>query len=189
VEPTSIALPDLRQALLIVVLCIGASLIAAVALLIVASRQVADIRVPEDADFFETLQHVPITVPLALDLLDMAFDIFAAPISWIILELMGLQALQMVTVLEGLIPGTQIIPTLTLAWVGSRLMKNRRTALRTALQDYQRSGRRGTLPASAHTRRRSLPDPHDDVIEGEYYEEDWGDEPPPEYYDDEDIWN
>lgn len=187
-----IAMPDLRQALLIVVLCIGSALIGAVALLIVAARQVADLDVPQDADFFETLQHVPITVPLALDLLDMAFDIFAAPVAWIILELMGLQALQMVTVLEGLIPGTQLIPTLTVAWAISRVMKKRRTALRTALHDYQLSSRRsgaraGQIASGDRYRHLALPDPDDDVIDGEYYEEDWGDEPP-EVFDEEDLW-
>jgi len=95
--------------------CIAMALVGAIALLVVAARQVAQIEVPEDADFFETLQLIPITVPLALDLLDMAFDVFSAPISWIILEMLGLRALQMITVFEGLIPGTQIIPTLTAA--------------------------------------------------------------------------
>lgn len=186
---------DLREALLVLVICMAAALVGAVALLIAAARQIANIEIPEDADFFETLQHVPITVPLALDLLDMAFDIFAAPISWVILELLGLRALQLVTVFEGLIPGTQVIPTMTIAWVIARMMRRKRpTELRTALHEYQleesraRYGelrRRQPLLADQY-RRRSLPAPGDDAIEGDYFEEDL-DEPPPEYFEGEDY--
>jgi hypothetical protein len=34
---------------------------------------------------------------------------------------LGLKALRNTAVLEAIIPGTQIIPTLTLAWIGVRL--------------------------------------------------------------------
>ena len=183
----------LRNSLVIIIACMGAALVGAIALLVVAARQIAEIEVPEDADFFETLQHVPITVPLALDLLDLAFDIFSAPISWVILELLGLQALQLITVFEGLIPGTQVIPTLTIAWLIARGMKKkRRTPLRSALRDYQLSERqarqarlRSGRPASLadEYRRIALPYPRDgEVVEGEYFEEDFV-EPPPDYFD------
>ncbi len=184
---------SLRNALVIIVLCMGAALVAAIALLVIAARQIAEIDVPEDADFFETLQHVPITVPIALDLLDMAFDVFSAPVSWVVLELMGLQALQLITVFQGLIPGTQLIPTLTIAWVISRMMrKKRRTALRSALHEYQLGERRsryaqlrGGRPSLLdEPRRRALPAPYDDVVDGEYFEEDL-DEPPPYFFEDE----
>lgn len=186
----------IRQFALIIVLCIGSALLAAVVLFIVAARQIRNLDIPEDADFFETLQHVPITIPLALDALDMAFDFFAAPISWIILELLGLRALQMITVFEGLIPGTQLIPTMTLAWGVSRIMGDkRRSPARRALYQYQveqdqrRFGRLGRGRASADDfRRRSLPGPDDNVVDGEYYEEDWGEEPPPDAYDEEEPW-
>ncbi len=157
-------------------ICAASSLALAIGLLVIAARQIANLEVPPDADFFETLQSIPITVPLALDLLDMAFDVFAAPISWIILELLGLSALQMVTVFEGLIPGTQLIPTLTAAWVISRLMKkkDRQSPVRDALHEYQRrqlsSRRLRSSPALPESRRRRLPPGSiaGDVIEGEY---------------------
>jgi hypothetical protein len=91
-----------------------------------------------------------------------------------------LQALQLVTVFEGLIPGTQLIPTMTAAWVLARIMKKRQpqTELRSALQRYQlesRSRRRSDALASEY-QRRALPLPSesddDSVLDGEYYEED-----------------
>jgi len=174
-----------REILLVVGGCMAVSLVSAIGLLIIAARQIADIEIPEGADFFETLQAIPITVPLALDLLDMAFDVFSAPISWIILELLGLRALQMITLFEGLIPGTQVIPTMTLAWIVSRVMKKkiRQSPLRGALHDYQLQsqgqlgrlgGPRGDL-VDRYRRKALLPAGEDttlgrDMIDGEYDE-------------------
>lgn len=121
-------------------ICAGASLIAVITLLITAWQHVIELDIPPDADFFETLQMIPISVPIALDLLDLAFDVFSAPISWVILELMGLRALQMITVIEGIIPGTQLIPTMTIAWFVARGMKRKNrgdTPFRSALRDAQ----------------------------------------------------
>ncbi len=186
---------SLREAALVFGICASLSLAGAIGLLIIAAQQVARIEIPENADFFETLQLLPITVPLALDLLDMAFDIFAAPIAWIVLELLGLQALQMVTVFEGLIPGTQLIPTLTGAWVIARIMKKRQpeTELRTALHQYQLErrtpyGRRSdSLAEGYHRRALPLPDDDEDFVEGEYYEED-SDYLPIDDLEDEEPW-
>lgn len=164
--------------------CMAVSLIGAIALFIIAARQVSEIEIPEGADFFETLQAIPITVPLALDLLDMAFDVFSAPISWIILELLGLRPLQMITVFEGLIPGTQLIPTMTIAWVVSRVMKKkiRQSPLRGALHDYQlqsqgqfgRLGGGGGSLVDRYRRKALLPGGSDtlgsNIIDGEYDE-------------------
>ncbi|GAB4476842.1 MAG: hypothetical protein Kow00124_19420 [Anaerolineae bacterium] len=180
------------QVLWVFVLCAGSAVAVAIALLTVAARQIKQIDIPEDADFFETLQRVPITVPLALDLLDLAFDFFAAPIAWVILELLGLRSLQMITVFEGLIPGTQLIPTMTAAWIIARIMprKERETPLRTALRDYQReqlgSARLRSYSLQDEHRRRPLltPGPTGDIVDGDYFEEDL-DEPPPDYYDEE----
>ncbi len=60
---------------------------------------------------------------LTLDLLDFTLDILSAPVAWMLLTRLGLGPLRGVTVVEGLIPGTQIIPTMTLAWIASRLFK------------------------------------------------------------------
>ena len=185
----------IKEAALAIGIILALALIGAIVLLIVAARQIASVDVPENADFFETLQCVPVTVPIALDLLDLAFDFFAAPIAWIILELLGLQALQLITVFEGLIPGTQLIPTLTIAWFIARGMKKKQqpSQLRESLADYQleeRRARYGQLRSGADLaeqyRRKALPLPdqkkNEVVVEGEYYEEDF-DELPPEYYE------
>lgn len=176
----------LREVLLAFGICAAAAVIPAIVLLYIAGRQVAEIEIPEDADFFETLQHVPITVPLALDLLDGAFDIFAAPISWVILELMGLTALQMITVFEGIIPGTQLIPTMTIAWVVARLMRNKRsTPLRESLHEYQQQNtlRRNYSLRDQYRSQSLLPGgPDSNVIDGEFIDDDL-DEPPPDYYE------
>ena len=143
--------------------------IAAVAgLIYLAIRELEELEIPPDADFFETLRVIPITVPIALDLLDLAFDVFAAPISWFILDLLGLEALKTVTVVEGLVPGTQILPTLTIAWVLARVIRqDRDTTARSQLRDYQdrtrgqyprleRSGRyadQGQLPRRSRSNR------------------------------------
>lgn len=169
--------------------CAAVALVGAITLLVIAARQILEINVPEDADFFETLQVVPITVPLALDLLDFAFDIFAAPIAWFVLEMLGLQALQMVTVFEGLIPGTQLIPTLTIAWGFARVVRRRKesggkqSALQTALQAEQQrreSFYRGNAQQLAE-RYRQTPLLPEDTVEAEFFEEE--EELPPDYYD------
>ncbi len=78
------------------------------------------LRLPPDAGLFETLRAVPFGLVVVLDLLDLSLDIFSAPISWAILSRLGLQGLRQVTVIEALIPGTQVIPTMTLAWILAR---------------------------------------------------------------------
>jgi hypothetical protein len=155
--------------------CAAVALVGAITLLVIAAKQIMETEVPEDADFFETLRAVPVTVPLALDLLDFAFDIFAAPISWFILEMLGLQALQMVTVFEGLIPGTQLIPTLTIAWLMARAMKKRErpSTLQVAMRAEQerREGLyRGGAQALA-SRYRQAPLLPEDTVEADFIEE------------------
>lgn len=78
------------------------------------------LRLPPNAGFFDTLRAVPFGLVVVLDLLDLSLDIFSAPISWAILSRLGLQGLRQVTLIESLIPGTQLIPTMTLAWLLAR---------------------------------------------------------------------
>jgi hypothetical protein len=101
----------------------GVSLALALLLLIVVIRQVRKINVPPDASFQETLLLTPISVVLMIDLLDLGLDFLAAPIAWIILDRLGLKALRGVSAVEAVIPLTQAIPTMTLAWIGARVMK------------------------------------------------------------------
>ena len=94
-------------------------------LIALAVHTVRNLRIPPNASFSETLLLTPFSIVLAIDLLDLGLDILAAPLSWIILDRLGLKALRGVASVEALIPGTQFIPTLTLCWLGIRLFGSR----------------------------------------------------------------
>jgi hypothetical protein len=112
---------QLRTLLLIFAGLAALSLVAAILLALVTYRQLRHLRLPADADFMTCLRTVPISVVIILDLLDFGLDVFSAPIAWVMLGKLGLQGLRGITVLEELIPGTQLLPTMTLAWIGIRL--------------------------------------------------------------------
>lgn len=99
------------------------SLIVSLLLLLVVLRQVRQIDIPPDAGFVETLLLTPFTVVLLIDLLDFSLDFLAAPIAWVILDRLGLRALRGVSTLEAAIPLTQGIPTMTLCWLGARILR------------------------------------------------------------------
>jgi hypothetical protein len=99
-----------------------AALILAALVLAWAWRTLRRVRVPANADFFTTLRAVPLSLVVGLDLLDLALDVLSAPLIWIILNRFGLQALRNVATAEALIPITQPIPTLTLAWLAARAL-------------------------------------------------------------------
>lgn len=84
-------------------------------------RRVERLRLPEDATFVEAMRLTPFSVVLFLDLLDLGLDVFSAPVSWVILSRLGLTKLRGASLLEALIPGTQAIPTMTVAWLVVRL--------------------------------------------------------------------
>jgi hypothetical protein len=82
--------------------------------------RVKRINLPAGADFFTALRATPLSVVILLDFLDLSLDIFGAPFAWTILTYLGLKPLRGVTVVESLIPGTQLIPTMTVAWLIAR---------------------------------------------------------------------
>ncbi len=84
--------------------------------------QVRKIDVPPGANFGETLLYTPFLVVVMIDLLDFALDLLAAPVSWIILDRLGLKALRGVGTVQALLPFTQLIPVMTLSWIGVRLL-------------------------------------------------------------------
>jgi hypothetical protein len=94
-------------------------------LLAFAVHRIKSLNIPEDATFTETLLLAPLTIVIAIDLLDLALDVLAAPLSWAILDRLGLKALRGVATVEALLPGTQFIPTMTLCWIGARLLDTR----------------------------------------------------------------
>ncbi len=86
--------------------------------------RVKRINLPADAGFFEALRATPLSVVILLDLLDLSLDFFSAPIAWVILGRLGLEPLRAVTLVEAVIPGTQAIPTMSIAWIIARVWKN-----------------------------------------------------------------
>ncbi len=100
----------------------GVSFVLGLLLLLIVIRMAQRIDVPPGADFTETLLHTPFLVVIMVDLLDFSLDILAAPVSWMILDRLGLKALRGVAAVEGLIPFTQFIPTMTLCWFGARFL-------------------------------------------------------------------
>lgn len=96
------------------------ALVLAIGVLFYAIRKLKRIRVPADADFFTAVRAVPLSLVIGLDLLDLALDVFSAPIVWVILNRTGLHALRNTAAIEALIPITGPIPTLTIAWFAAR---------------------------------------------------------------------
>jgi hypothetical protein len=98
-----------------------ALLIAAVGLALLW-RRITRLNVPANAGYFDTMRYVPFSLVVVLDLLDFGLDIFAAPVSWIVLDRLGLRGLRNKAAIEALIPFTQPIPTFTLSWVAARTL-------------------------------------------------------------------
>jgi hypothetical protein len=90
--------------------------------LLLLHRSLRQLRVPAGADFATTLRIVPLSLVVILDLLDFGLDVFATPITWVVLSRYRLEALRNVAAVEDLIPGTQLIPTMTLAWLAVRVL-------------------------------------------------------------------
>jgi len=111
------------RALLLTALALaGVGLALALALLAWVLWRVRKVKLPVGADTLTALRMTPLAVVVLLDLLDFSLDIFSAPVSWTILGYLGLSPLRGVTVIEGLIPGTQLLPTMTAAWLVARLL-------------------------------------------------------------------
>ncbi len=119
-EPSTI---DLRDVIATLGIIIGIGLLLALILLAYVLWRVRRINLPPNADFFTALRHTPISVVILLDLLDLSLDFLSAPFAWVILGKLGLEPLRAVSVIESFIPGTQMLPTMTLAWIVARLWK------------------------------------------------------------------
>ncbi len=100
---------------------LGAVLLGIIGLLLI-HRSLARLQVPPNAGFATTLRIVPLSLVIVLDLLDLGLDIFAAPIVWLLLSRYRLQALRNVAAVEALVPFTQVVPTLTFAWLAVRML-------------------------------------------------------------------
>jgi len=113
---------DWQLVLRILALISGSAMILALALGLWVWRRVRGLHIPANATFWQALRLTPLSVVLLLDLLDLGLDVFSAPITWVLLDRLGLRPLRMVTAAEALLPGTQFLPTMTLAWLAARTM-------------------------------------------------------------------
>lgn len=112
---------DLRTIGLILAAMFFAGVVLFLLMLAYAYRTVRHLDIPSDAGLADTLHVTPLLLVVGIDLLDLTLDVLAAPASWIILNRLGLSALRNMATLEAIIPGTQLIPTLTLAWIAVRV--------------------------------------------------------------------
>jgi hypothetical protein len=102
-------------------LCVlGGALLLALAVGAYVFTRIRRINLPPGTGALEALRMTPLSVVVLLDLLDLGLDFLSAPVAWVILTKLGLGPLRGVTVVESIIPGTQFIPTMTLAWVFAR---------------------------------------------------------------------
>lgn len=113
--------PQLENIFWFVLLLIIIGLFLALLLLGWVAWRVKRVYLPAGASFVDTLKVTPLAVVLLLDVLDFSLDFFSAPLSWVILGRLGLAPLRNVALIEGLVPGTQFLPTMTLAWLAVRI--------------------------------------------------------------------
>ncbi len=104
---------------------LGTGILLSIILIIVVVWRVRKIEIPAGADFFEALRYTPLIIVITLDVLDFAFDFLSAPIGFTLLTFLGLNPLRGVAAIEAVIPGTQLIPLMTLAWIFVRFADRR----------------------------------------------------------------
>ncbi|MGQ9627899.1 MAG: hypothetical protein ACUVV0_13465 [Anaerolineae bacterium] len=112
---------NLRQIAFIFIALSVVSLLLALLLLLLIYRRLRRLNVPPDADFLTCLRIVPLSLVILLDILDFGLDFLAIPFAWVLLGHFKLGGLRGVTVVEELIPGTQLLPTMTATWLAVRL--------------------------------------------------------------------
>jgi hypothetical protein len=115
------SIEGIRNVGLVIFAVFAVSIVLGTLFLGIAVWKLRKLDIPPDAGFAETLHYTPLAVVIGVDLLDLALDVLAAPISWLVLDRLGLKGLRGVAAVEALIPGTQLIPTLTLSWFAVRL--------------------------------------------------------------------
>jgi hypothetical protein len=119
------SIETLREIGLFVFGAMAVSFVLATILFILVIRRLKRMDVPPNAGFSETLLYTPLLLVVFIDLLDFALDVLAAPFTWVILDRLGLKALRGFAAFEALLPFTQLIPTMTLAWFAARLFSSR----------------------------------------------------------------
>ncbi len=116
---------NLQIALFTLLGFLGTGILLSIILVVFVIWRIKKIEIPPDANFFEALRYTPLIIVITLDLLDFAFDFLSAPIGFTLLTFLGLNPLRGVAAIEALIPGTQLIPLMTLAWIFIRFADRR----------------------------------------------------------------
>ena len=118
----AMTLPDWLARLLTVMAWLSlVAIVVAGVLLALLWRRLRRVSVAPGTGFWDTLRLVPIGLPILLDLLDLALDVFSAPIIWFLLDRLRLRQLRDVSTIEAVIPFTGPLPLLTICWVLARL--------------------------------------------------------------------
>lgn len=112
---------DTRTLLIAFLAVSGVALAIALVLIAWVLFKIRRIRLAPDADTLDALRAAPLSVVVILDLLDFALDVFSAPISWLLLDRLGLKPLRGAAVIKDLIPFTEFVPAMTIGWVGVRV--------------------------------------------------------------------
>ena len=99
--------------------------VAALAILWWLHRRLEPLRIARDAELADTLRRVPLLLVVALDLLDMSLNVFAAPFVWVFLNRYGWAKLRNLATAAAALPGTQFLPVLTIAWLIARITERR----------------------------------------------------------------
>jgi len=113
----------LSQVITSLLIAMGISLVIALVGLALMIKRIRTMHIPATNDLFTTLHHVPLILVVLLDLLDFSLDIFSAPIAWAILNRMGLSSLRNTATIQAVIPISNTIPCLTIAWFSVRVFK------------------------------------------------------------------
>jgi hypothetical protein len=114
---------DLRNFIAAVAVVVLIVLALAAAAIYVAYRKLRRIRIAADSDFFTTIRAVPLSLVIGLDLLDLGLDVFSTPITWMLLDRLGLKSLRNIATVKAVVPILDMIPALTLAWLAARYLK------------------------------------------------------------------
>jgi hypothetical protein len=112
--------PGLGDFLRVLAAISAVALLVAVALAVLLWRRLRRMRT-SGGGFWQTLREVPLGLVVLLDLLDLALDVFSAPLIWFLLRRLRLEALSQVATIEALVPFTAPLPTMTLCWIAARL--------------------------------------------------------------------
>jgi hypothetical protein len=117
---------ELRHVLIILAVLFFISITISLLLAAFIVWRIKKINLPPDADPITALRMTPLPVVIVLDVLDLSMDFLSAPVAWTILTYLGLYPLRMAAAIIGLIPGTQFLPMMTIAWFFARLGLRRR---------------------------------------------------------------